>query len=184
MAETSTEFSQVSVIIPARDSEDSLAAALDSVLAQDYGGSIEVIVADGSDTPATAEMLRQRYPAVRVVPNPEHTTPIGLNCALKVSTGEIIVRCDTHSALPPDYVRRAVATLARTGAANVGGRQYAVGTTMFERAVAMATTTFLGAGNARYRLGGQEGAVDTVYLGAFRREALETVGGEGPDYDN
>lgn len=180
MAKTSTKLSRVSVIIPARNSEDSLAAALDSVLAQDYGGSIEVIVADGSDTPSTAEMLRQRYPAVKVVPNPERITPIGLNCALKASTGEIIVRCDTHAALPPDYVRRAVATLARTGAANVGGRQYTVGTTVFERAVAMATTTFLGAGNVRYRLGGQEGAVDTVYLGAFRREALETAGGFDP----
>ena len=35
----------------------------------------------------------------------------------------------------------------------------------------------LGAGDARYRLGGVEGPVDTVFLGVFRREALEAVGG-------
>ncbi len=124
-------------------------------------------MADGSDTSFTAELLRRHYPSVRVVPNPEHTIPDGLNCALGVASGKIIVRCDTRSVLPLDYVRRAVVTLSRTGAANVGGRQKAVETTVFERAVAMATTTFLGVGNARHRLGAPEGPADTVYLGSL-----------------
>ena len=34
-----------------------------------------------------------------------------------------------------------------------------------------------GAGGATYRVGGRPGPVDTVYLGVFRREALEEVGG-------
>ena len=53
-------MTRVSVIIPARNEEDNLSAALDSVLAQGHPGATEVIVADGSDTPATEEMLRQR----------------------------------------------------------------------------------------------------------------------------
>ena len=170
-------MNKVSVIIPTRNSENDLSTAIDSALAQDYPGAIEVIVADGSDNDATADMLRRRYPQVRVVPNPEHTIPAGLNRALKAVTGDIVVRCDTHSVLPPGYVERAVSVLARTGAANVGGRQHAVGTTLFERAVAMATTTFLGVGNARHRLGGPEGPTDTVYLGAWYRNTLESVDG-------
>ena len=43
-------------------------------------------------------------------------------------------------------------------------------------------TTPLGAGGARYRLGGAEGPVDTVFLGAFRRDALEAVGGVDPAF--
>ncbi len=172
---------QVSVIIPTRNAEDALPTALDSALAQDYPGSIEVIVADGSDTPSTAEMLRRRYPTVRVVPNPEHTIPSGLNCALRMAKGEIIVRCDSHAVLPVGYVRRVVAMLAKTGAANVGGRQNAVGDTAFERAVAMATTSFLGAGGSRFRQGGREGPTDTVYLGAWYRKTLEAVGGFNVD---
>jgi hypothetical protein len=35
----------------------------------------------------------------------------------------------------------------------------------------------VGAGDARYRIGGAAGPVDTVYLGAFSRPALEAVGG-------
>jgi hypothetical protein len=38
-------------------------------------------------------------------------------------------------------------------------------------------TTNLGVGGAPFHVGGDEGEVPTVYLGAFRREALERVGG-------
>ena len=177
-----TQFSSgtlpaVSVVIPARNAEATIGAALDSVLSQDYAGSVEVLVANGSDTPATAEVVRQRYPSVRLIPNPDQLTTPGIVAAMKVATGEVIVRLDAHAMLLPGYLRRAIETLARTGAANVGGRQQPVGTTFFERTVAEAMTTFLGAGGVRYRLGGPEGPTDTVYLGVFRREALDAVGG-------
>ncbi len=177
MLSAAPTMSHVSVIIPTRNDEEALSTALDSVLAQKYSGPIEVIIADGSDTPATEEMLQKRYPAVRVVPNREQSISAGLNLALQEAAGDVIVRCDTRAVLPPDYVKRAVATLARTGAANVGGRQKAAGSTVFERAVAMATTTFLGVGDARHRLGGPEGPIDTVYLGAWYRKTLEAAGG-------
>ena len=167
----------VSVIIPARHAEATLPAALDSVTAQDYGGDVEVIVADGSETSAIRDLVRRRFPQVRVVPNPEREIPTGLNHALRVARHSIIARCDAHAVLPPGYVTRAVGTLLRTGAANVGGRVHAVGSTCFERAVGLATTTWFGAGDARYRIGGAEGPVETVFPGVFRRDALDAVGG-------
>ena len=177
---TATPLPSVSVLIPVRNAEATIGAAIDSVLSQDYEGSVEVVVADGSDTPATSDLVRRRYPTVALVPNPEQVITAGIHAAHGAATGEIIVRCDAHTVLPPGYLRRAVSTLRRTGAANVGGRQRPVGTTFFGRAVAMAMTTPLGAGGARYRLGGAEGPVDTVFLGAFRRDALEAVGGVDP----
>ena len=167
----------VSVIVPARDAEATLPAALESVLAQDYGGEIEAIVADGSERSATRDLVRRRFPGVRVVANPEREIASGLNRALAVARHPVIARCDAQAVLPPGYVSRAVRTLQRTGAVNVGGRQNPVGATFFGRAVALATTARLGAGDARYRLGGAEGPVDTVYLGVFRRDALEAAGG-------
>ena len=89
----------------------------------------------------------------------------------------VIARCDARAVLPPGYLARAVATLERTGAANVGGRVRPVGTAPFGRAVALVTSTPLGAGGARYRVGGAEGPVDTVFPGVFRRGALEAAGG-------
>ena len=167
----------VSVIVPARDAEATLSGALESVLAQDYGGAVEVIVADGSETSATEELVRRRFPRVRIVANPARGIAAGLNRALAAARHPVIARCDARAVLPPGYLSRAVATLERTGAVNVGGRQRAAGSTAFERAVALATSSPLGAGDARYRIGGPEGPVDTVFLGVYRRDALEAAGG-------
>ena len=177
---SSLELPLVSVIVPARDAEATIASTLDSILAQDYAGPMEIIVADGSDSPATSEVVRRKYPSVRLVLNPEQTTPNGLNAALRAAAGRIVVRCDTYAALTPEYVSRAVDTLERTGAAVVGGRQRPQVGTAFERAVGMAITTPLGAGDARYRLGGREGPVDNFYLGVYRRDALDAAGGFDP----
>lgn len=183
------EMPPVSVIIPARNAEVTLADALESVLAQDYAGGIEVIVADGSENAITGKFVQQRFPGVRVVPNPGQEISCGLNLALRVARYPVVARCDARTVLPSGYLTRAVDTLLRTGAANVGGRINPVGTTFFERAVALATSTPLGAGDARYRLGGAEGPVDTVFLGVFRRDVLDVAGGfdetllRNEDYD-
>ena len=167
----------VSVIVPARNAEATLPAALDSILAQDYAGEIEVAVADGSDGPATAELLGARYPQVLCVANPYGGISAGLNRALAATRHPVVQRCDAHAALRPGYIEKAVEVLLRTGAANVGGRVNPVGRTPFERAAALATTCWLGTGGARYRVGGPPGPVDTVFPGTFRRAALEAAGG-------
>ena len=101
------------------------------MLSQDYAGSIEIIVADGSDTPATSELIRRSYPMVKLIPNPERTLAPGANAAFRIATGDIIMRCDAHTTFPHGYVSRAVETLERTGAANVGGRQQGSGRHLF-----------------------------------------------------
>ncbi|MDE2691321.1 MAG: glycosyltransferase family 2 protein [Acidobacteriota bacterium] len=167
----------VSVIVPARDAEATLPAALESILAQDYESGFEVIVADGSESDGTRQFVGGDFPGVRVVANPDGSIPSGLNRALAAARHPVIARCDARAALPPGYLTRAVAALFRTGAANVGGRVRPTGSTFFERAVALATSAPIGAGDARYRVGGPEGPVDTVFPGVFRRSALEAAGG-------
>ena len=170
-------FPSVSILMPARDAEKTIGAALDSLLSQEYAGSVEVIVADGSESPATSDIVRRQYPMVKLIPNPDRDTVPGISACFRVATGCVIARCDAHTFFSPGYLCRAVESLRRTGAANVGGRQRPIGTTFFTRAVAMAMTTPLGAGDSRYRIGGPAGPVDTVYLGVFRRDALDAVGG-------
>jgi succinoglycan biosynthesis protein ExoA len=53
----------------------------------------------------------------------------------------------------------------------------AEGETDFERAVARAMTSRFGIGSAAFHVGGAAGPADTVYLGAFRREVLDRLGG-------
>lgn len=170
----------MSIVIPVLDGAAGIAEAVAGCLHQDYPGSIEVVVAHGTSRDDTAAVLAELAASdgrVKVVDNPTGTTPAGLNRAIAASSGDVIVRCDAQAVLPPGYVRRAVELLGATGAANVGGVQAAEGITPVQRAVAMAQTSRLGVGDARYRTGGRPGPVDTVYLGVYRREALERAGG-------
>lgn len=114
---------------------------------------------------------------MNVVANPSGSTPAGLNAAIRASSGEIVVRVDGHAMIPSDYVTQAVEVLERTGADNVGGIMAAEGIGDFERAVAAAMTSRFGVGDASFHVGGEEGPALTVYLGCFRRSALERVGG-------
>jgi glycosyltransferase involved in cell wall biosynthesis len=174
-----------SVIMPVLNEERHLAEAVERVLAQRYDGPLEVVLALGpsSDrTDAIAAELAAQDARIRLVPNPSGRTPDGLNAAIGASAHPVVVRVDGHSVLPDDYVEVAVATLAETGADNVGGVMAAEGTTVFEQAVARAMTSRLGVGAAAFHTGGAAGPVDTVYLGVFRREALERVGGYDPRY--
>ncbi|MEJ2013945.1 MAG: glycosyltransferase family 2 protein, partial [Anaerolineales bacterium] len=91
---------------------------------------------------------------------------------------DTFVRLDAHSIPYPDYLRRCVEVLEETGASNVGGIweiEPRVDTGM-ARAIAEAASHPLGAGDARYRIGGEAGPVETVPFGAFRREWIERVG--------
>jgi succinoglycan biosynthesis protein ExoA len=162
--------------------ERHLADAVRHALDQDYPGELELVLALGPSrdrTDAIVADLAAADPRIRSVRNPSPTgaTPAGLNAALTVARFPVVVRIDGHALLPADYVRTAVDTLRRTGADNVGGVMAAEGTTAFERAVARAMTSRLGVGNASFHTGGAEGPADTVYLGAFRRTALDRVGG-------
>jgi glycosyltransferase involved in cell wall biosynthesis len=174
-----TQLPSVTVVATVLNEERHLRAAVEHVLAQDYEGPLDVVVALGPSRDRTdeiaAELAADRR--VRTVRNPSGRTPAGLNAAIAASAGEVVVRVDGHAMLPPDYVRLAVADLLETGADNVGGIMAAEGVTPFERAVACAMTSRFGVGNAPFHTGGEAGPADTVYLGVFRRAALERVGG-------
>jgi len=169
----------VSVVIPVRDEAPFIEATVNSILAQDYAGPLEIIIADGMSDDGTRDILdglSARHDNLRYVDSPTGRTPNGLNLAIHASHGDVIVRCDGHAELPPDYVSTAVAVMEETGAVNVGGIQHAVGETWMQRAIAIAMTSRIGVGDARFHFGGEAGPVDTVYLGVFRREPLFEAG--------
>src|ERR1700744_4723142 len=62
-------------------------------------------------------------------------------------------------------------------AADVGGVRAAEGVNTFGRAVAWAMTSKAGVGSAAFHTGGGAGPTLSVYLGVYRREAIEQAGG-------
>ena len=170
----------ISVILPVLNEEKHLEHAVQSILSQDYLGPIEVILAIGPSHDRTREIadaISKRESRVVLVDNPTGRTAAGLNLALKKSQNPVIVRVDGHAQIPNSYLSLVVEILKKTGAVNVGGVMAAIGVTPFEKAVAGAMRSPLGVGASRFHTGGEAGVVDTVYLGAFRREALLEIGG-------
>jgi len=171
---------RVTIAMPSFNEEHYIEACIASVQAQDYPPElIEILIADGRSTDKTREILARLSaadPRIRMIDNPARLQAAGLGLLVKEATGDIIVRMDVHAEYAPDYVRRCVETLERTGADNVGGAQRAKARTPFQQALCAALGSPLGVGGAKYRSAEAEGFVDTVFLGAFRRRVFESVG--------
>src|SRR5215510_6061162 len=171
---------RVTIAMPAYNEERYIEACIASVQAQHYPKHlIEILIADGRSTDKTREILArlaEADPRIKMIDNPARLQAAGLGLLVKAAQGDVIVRMDVHCEYAPDYVRRCVEALERTGADNVGGAQRAKARTAFQRALCAALASPLGVGGARYRSADAEGFVDTVFLGAFRRRVFETIG--------
>jgi hypothetical protein len=180
-----TAFPPLSVLMVVRNEERHLADAVRSVLAQDYPGEVEVVLAVGPSRDRTSDIAQRLAIAdarVTAVPNPAGHIPSGANLALHASRHPLVARVDGHAMLPDGYLRKAVETIQITGAADVGGIMAAEGETLFEQAVAWAMTSRAGVGPAPFHTGGGQGPADTVYLGVYQRQAIETAGGWDEQY--
>ncbi len=178
----------VSIIVPCRNEQESIRGLLDGISRQSYPHRLmEVIIADGASEDRTRELIEEFQTSadfrLRIVHNPERIIPAGLNRALKAAEGEIVVRLDAHSIPYPDYVERCVELLSEGRGENVGGvwEIRPGGRGLMARGIAAAASHPLGAGDARYRLGGKAGSVETVPFGAFYRRTLERLGGFDTD---
>ena len=153
---------------------------LQAIRDQDYPEDrIEILVSDGMSVDGTREKIDTislEDPRVHLIDNPGQIVPTGMNAALAVANGEIIIRIDGHTIIAPDYVIHCVETLIRTGADNVGGRMNANGKSHFGRIVSMATSSPFGVGGARFHYADKEEWVDTVYMGAWPRRIFEQIG--------
>jgi glycosyltransferase involved in cell wall biosynthesis len=171
---------EISVILPVLNEEKYLEDAVNAILAQQYDGKIEVILAVAPSDDRTLEIAQRLHmndPRVVIVENPSGRTAAGLNLAIAASQYSIIVRVDGHANIPNNYCELVSEVLETTGAVNVGGVMAAEGKSLFEKSVACAMRSPLGVGASRFHTGGSAGEVDTVYLGAFRKEALLAAGG-------
>ncbi|HET8926605.1 MAG TPA: glycosyltransferase family 2 protein [Microbacterium sp.] len=165
--------------MPVLNERPYLQRAVETVLAQELDGPAELVLSLGPSTDGTSELagrLAAADPRIVLVDNPRADIPIGLNLAIRASRYPTVVRVDAHSELAPGYTRRALATLDRTRAANVGGVMHAAGRTAFQQAVARAYNSPIGLGGAAYHGGGREGPAESAYLGVMRRAVLDEVG--------
>jgi len=175
----------VSIVIPCYNEERYIEAVVRGALGQSYPAErMEILVVDGRSSDRTRAIVRElaREDArIQLLDNPRRYQSAAMNVAIKCSRGEVIVRMDAHAEYAVDYVAASVAVLRETGALNAGGAARARHRGSFQRALCAALTSPLGVGGSAYRDPSREGFVESVWNGAFRREAFELAGLYDPD---
>ncbi|MDQ6888061.1 MAG: glycosyltransferase [Gemmatimonadota bacterium] len=121
----------VSVIVPAYREEKVIVSTIASLVAQEYGGPLEILVIDDGSPDRTADVAREafgQHSRVSIHRKDNGGKASALNFGLALATGEIVVCLDADTLFAPDTLRDLVAPLrdARVGAvagnAKVGNR--------------------------------------------------------------
>jgi succinoglycan biosynthesis protein ExoA len=170
----------VSILIPVRNEARHLPALLQTLQQQDYPALGEILLIDGLSTDGTREKIQEvaaADPRFKLIDNPLRVVTHALNLGFEQAVGEVILRLDAHADYAPDYVSQCVAVLEETGAGNVGGPAVPASDGSFIGDVILALhESAFGIGAAKFRQPDAEGWVDTLWPGAYRREALEAAG--------
>ena len=170
----------VTLIVPVRNEAEHIEACLEALSVQDYDRErLEILVADGDsddETRALVEAMAARDARIRLIENPERTMSHGLNRGIAAASGDLIGVISGHSIVEPDYVSRVVAKLKRTGAWSTGGAIVRVAETPVQRAIAAASGSPIGVGDARHNYGTEAGWTESVFPGIWPRHVFERVG--------
>jgi len=174
----------VSIIIPCRDEEKFIKECINSIIANDYPKErLEILIVDGMSEDRTREIVKsyiEKYPYIKLLNNSQKYTPFALNIGIKQAKGEIIMRMDAHATYKNDYISKCLKYLNEYKADNVGGIWITMSkkNTLVGKSIAFALSHPFGAGNAYYRMGGQQEPkeVDTVPFGCYKKEVFEEIG--------
>ncbi|MDA1313257.1 MAG: glycosyltransferase family 2 protein [Acidobacteria bacterium] len=171
----------ISVIVPCRNEFGHIDRFLADLWSQQLprGRELEVIVADGASDDGSREVLHRavkRWSNLTLIDNPRRIVSTGLNAAIRASSGDVIIRMDVHTRYAPDYLAQCVAVLSETGADCVGGAWAPRGVNHVSEAVALIFDSWFVSGGGRAHARAHDGPTDTVYLGAWRRDAFWRFG--------
>lgn len=171
----------VSIIIPIRNDATYIERSLRAILAQDYPGKMEILVADGISTDNTRSIIQDqskesRFP-ITILDNPEKIVPTGMNIAIRHARGEIIIRVDGHCVISSNYVSNCVKHIQHSKVDGVGGAMASLGETTFAQAIAIGMSSHFGVGDSAFRTStGKNMLVDTIPFPAYTRAIIEQAG--------
>ncbi|MEO8042323.1 MAG: glycosyltransferase family 2 protein, partial [Acidobacteriota bacterium] len=172
----------VSVIMPVYNEQAFIERSLRAILAQSYPKELmEIVIADGMSIDDTRSLIQSISAGseipVKVVDNPKQIAPTGLNCALKVARGDVVIRVDGHCEIDREYVANCVTILQAGTADGVGGPIETLGETPVARVVALAMSSPFGVGGSAFRtVKDREMYTDTVAFPGYTRRIIEKVG--------
>ena len=170
----------VSVVVPAYNESENIEATVRSILANDH--PLEVVVVDDGSTDGTADLLEDlALPRVRVVRQANAGKSAALNRGVAAARHDLIVMIDGDTIFQPDTVAQLVAPFADpTTGAVAGNVKIANRDRLIPR---MQHLEYVVGFNVDRRVQDSWGSISTIpgAAGAFRREAVQEVGGLSSD---
>jgi len=173
----------VSVIVAARDEEDTIGRCLHSLVRQDYPGErYEVTIVDDRSSDSTAKVVGDfakgspNLHLFRVLSNPQKLSgkQHALNIGIKRSKGDIILITDADCVVPDTWMRRTVQSFADE-VGLVAGFTLLEGRDMFARIQTVDLLYLLTIAWGATGMGRPTSLIGNNL--AFRRKAYEDVGG-------
>jgi GT2 family glycosyltransferase len=102
----------VSVIVPAWNGRDDIAACLDSLLSQTCPAN-EIIVVDNASSDSTADLVAARYPAVNLLRQTRNLGFAGgVNAGIRATGSDIVIMFNQDAVAEPDWLAAMVAGMA------------------------------------------------------------------------
>lgn len=170
----------VSVLTPTLNEAAHVANIVRCVQEQRLDAQAEFLFIDGRSDDGTRTLLKRfarADPRIRLLDNSRRGIPQALNIGLSRARGEFVARMDAHTLYPTDYLASGIERLRRGEADWVTGPQIPHGIDSWSRRIALALSTRLGVGGARFRGATREIEVDSGYTGVWRRDTLVRQGG-------
>ncbi|RTL62947.1 MAG: glycosyltransferase [Pseudonocardiaceae bacterium] len=170
----------VSVIIPAYNEKECIAATLRAVAASDH--PVEIIVVDDGSTDGTADIVEAlAIPGVRLIRQANGGKPSALNNGIRAASYDIVVMLDGDTIFEPDTARLLAQPFADPEVGAVAGNaKVANRTSLVTR---WQHIEYVIGFNLDRRMQDVFGCITTVpgAVGAFRRTALLAVGSVSDD---
>ena len=168
------EQPNVTIIVPTYNSEKTIDLCISSLVKLDYPKQcLDILIVDDGSIDGTTKKLKQ-YSEIKVIESPHAGPAATRNNGIQNATGDIIVFTDSDCEVKPDWIKKIIMDL--DDADGVGGSIIAANldsyTEKFEQ-------------NRRERLYGtikrRINHLPSCNL-AFRRQALESIGGFDEDF--
>jgi len=179
-----TQAPLISFLLVTRNERQHIVPCLTAMLDQTLDPTrYEIIVVDSLRTDGTRELIQDIIAArpdreIRFLDNPRRILSSGWNIGIRAARGQYVIRPDAHAEVPRDFLERNLTAKAdHSEAAVVGGVLETVGSGLWAETIAALRSSRLGAGNARFRVGGEPGPVRAVVYGLYERRVLLEVGG-------
>ena len=174
----------VSFCVIAYNEEKNLESLFSDIRNQDYPHEkMEIIFVNAMSTDRTRELMENfakennGFSRVKILDNPKKIQAAGWNLAIQEARGDIILRVDAHTMIPPQFVTNSVKSIESGEWVTGGPRPNIVeGNTPWKHTLLLAEKSLFGSSIAPYRQSHQKSYVKSVFHGAYRKEVFDKAG--------